>query len=105
MKLRGTGVSVTRAGDNITLNMPGNVTFKTNSSDISADFYPVLDLRLAKGSHRIRQSLGLLMQRPEVTAEGDIDIKDIVQKVSTPVVVLAALVAAIAAGMAQIPAG
>lgn len=42
-KLRGTGVSVTREGDNIILNMPGNVTFKTNSSDISADFYPVLE--------------------------------------------------------------
>ena len=42
-QLRGTGVSVTRAGDTIILNMPGNVTFDTNSSDISADFYPVLD--------------------------------------------------------------
>lgn len=42
-KLQGTGVSVTRAGDNITLNMPGNVTFAVNSADISASFYPVLD--------------------------------------------------------------
>ena len=42
-QLRGTGVSVTRSGDTIILNMPGNVTFATNSSDISADFYPVLD--------------------------------------------------------------
>ena len=42
-KLQGTGVSVTRTGDNITLNMPGNVTFAVNSSDISASFYPVLD--------------------------------------------------------------
>ncbi len=42
-KLRGTGVSVTRSGDNIILNMPGNVTFATNSSDISANFYSVLD--------------------------------------------------------------
>ncbi len=42
-QLRGTGVSVTRQGDNIILNMPGNVTFATDSSDISSNFYPVLD--------------------------------------------------------------
>jgi outer membrane protein OmpA-like peptidoglycan-associated protein len=43
MQLQSTGVSVTRSGDNIILNMPGNVTFATGSSDISADFYPVLN--------------------------------------------------------------
>jgi outer membrane protein OmpA-like peptidoglycan-associated protein len=42
-QLEGTGVSVTRIGDNITLNMPGNVTFALNSGDISSSFYPVLD--------------------------------------------------------------
>lgn len=42
-KLEATGVSVTRIGDNITLNMPGNVTFAVDSADISASFYPVLD--------------------------------------------------------------
>lgn len=42
-RLRGTGVSVTRHGDHIILNMPGNVTFATNSSDISSNFYAVLD--------------------------------------------------------------
>jgi outer membrane protein OmpA-like peptidoglycan-associated protein len=42
-QLEGTGVSVTRNGDNIILNMPGNVTFATNSSNISADFYNVLN--------------------------------------------------------------
>jgi outer membrane protein OmpA-like peptidoglycan-associated protein len=31
-KMQGTGVSVTRQGDNIILNMPNNVTFDTNSS-------------------------------------------------------------------------
>ncbi len=41
-QLQGTGVSVTRSGDNIILNMPGNVTFQTNSSDINANFYQVL---------------------------------------------------------------
>jgi outer membrane protein OmpA-like peptidoglycan-associated protein len=42
-KLQGTGVSVTRVGDEILLNMPGNVTFATNSSDIRSDFYGVLE--------------------------------------------------------------
>jgi len=42
-QLEGTGVSVTRMGDNITLNMPGNITFAVDSSDISANFYEILD--------------------------------------------------------------
>jgi len=42
-RLQGTGVSVTRQGDNLILNMPGNVTFKTDSSDINAGFYDVLN--------------------------------------------------------------
>ncbi len=41
-QLQGTGVSVTRSGDNIILNMPGNITFATGSSNINADFYQVL---------------------------------------------------------------
>jgi outer membrane protein OmpA-like peptidoglycan-associated protein len=42
-ELERTGVSVTREGDNITLNMPGNITFATNSSDLNANFYEVLN--------------------------------------------------------------
>jgi len=42
-QLQSTGVSVTRNGDSIILNMPGNITFATDSSNISADFYQVLD--------------------------------------------------------------
>jgi outer membrane protein OmpA-like peptidoglycan-associated protein len=42
-QLQSTGVSVTRNGDNIILNMPGNITFATDSSNISANFYKVLD--------------------------------------------------------------
>jgi outer membrane protein OmpA-like peptidoglycan-associated protein len=42
-ELEGTGVSVTRDGDNITLNMPGNVTFATDSSDLSPAFFDVLN--------------------------------------------------------------
>jgi outer membrane protein OmpA-like peptidoglycan-associated protein len=42
-QLEGTGVGVTRVGDEIILNMPGNVTFATNSADIKSDFYGVLN--------------------------------------------------------------
>ena len=42
-QLEGTGVSVTRIGDNITLNMPGNITFEVDSADINAGFYEILD--------------------------------------------------------------
>ncbi|UWX04600.1 OmpA family protein [Pseudoxanthomonas sp. NC8] len=42
-RLRGTGVDVARKGDNITLNMPGNVTFAFNSANIDPQFYPVLN--------------------------------------------------------------
>ena len=42
-KLAGTGVSVTRDGDNIILNMPSNITFAVDSSDISSSFYAILD--------------------------------------------------------------
>lgn len=42
-RLQGTDVSVTRHGDRIILNMPGNITFATNSSSISGNFYDVLD--------------------------------------------------------------
>ncbi len=42
-ELERTGVSVTRDGDNITLNMPGNVTFATDSANLNAGFYDVLN--------------------------------------------------------------
>lgn len=54
-QLAGTGVSVTRVGDQIILNMPGNITFPTNQADINADFYPVLN------------SVGLVLQEFEKT--------------------------------------
>lgn len=42
-RLEGTGVSVTRMGDNITLNMPSNITFALNSADLNSQFYSALD--------------------------------------------------------------
>jgi outer membrane protein OmpA-like peptidoglycan-associated protein len=42
-ELQGSGVSVTRQGDHITLNMPGNVTFAYDSADLSPAFFDVLN--------------------------------------------------------------
>jgi outer membrane protein OmpA-like peptidoglycan-associated protein len=42
-QLAGTGVSVTRIGDDIVLNMPGNITFDVNRAEVKAGFYPVLN--------------------------------------------------------------
>jgi outer membrane protein OmpA-like peptidoglycan-associated protein len=42
-QMAGTGVDVVRNGDNITLDMPGGVTFAFDSSDLNSQFYPVLD--------------------------------------------------------------
>ncbi|MGM0552235.1 MAG: OmpA family protein [Pseudomonadota bacterium] len=42
-QLRGTGISVTRDGDNIILNMPGNITFDVDRTDVKPQFRDVLD--------------------------------------------------------------
>lgn len=42
-RLQGTGVSVTRSGDNLILNMPGNVTFGTDEAGLRPQFFEVLD--------------------------------------------------------------
>ncbi|WP_430440106.1 OmpA family protein [Shinella sp.] len=42
-ELQGTGVSVTRMGDRIILNMPSNVTFATDQDQVIPPFYPTLD--------------------------------------------------------------
>jgi outer membrane protein OmpA-like peptidoglycan-associated protein len=42
-QMAGTGVDVVRKGDNITLDMPGGVTFATDSAQINPAFNPVLD--------------------------------------------------------------
>lgn len=42
-RLKGTGVSVTRNGDNINLVMPGNITFASGSADLNPSFFGVLD--------------------------------------------------------------
>lgn len=42
-QLQNSGVQVVRDGDNIILNMPGNITFATNSADVNSDFNDVLN--------------------------------------------------------------
>ncbi|MET3615870.1 outer membrane protein OmpA-like peptidoglycan-associated protein [Rhizobium aquaticum] len=42
-QLQGTGVSVTRNGDSIVLNMPSNITFPTDQDAVKAEFYPTLN--------------------------------------------------------------
>lgn len=42
-RLQGTGVSVTRQGDNLILNMPGNITFDVDRDEVKASFYEVLN--------------------------------------------------------------
>jgi len=42
-QMQGTGVEVVRQGDNITLNMPSNITFGFDSSNLQPQFQPVLD--------------------------------------------------------------
>jgi outer membrane protein OmpA-like peptidoglycan-associated protein len=54
-RLAGTGVSVTRVGDEIVLNMPGNVTFETDRSELRPSFYETLN------------SVGLVLQEYDKT--------------------------------------
>ncbi len=42
-RLAGTGVSVTRQGDSIILNMPSNITFDTAQAQLKPQFYPTLN--------------------------------------------------------------
>jgi len=42
-QLASTGVSVTRIGNDIVLNMPGNITFDVNRAEVKSTFYPVLN--------------------------------------------------------------
>jgi outer membrane protein OmpA-like peptidoglycan-associated protein len=42
-RLQNTGVSVTRVGDSIVLNMPSNITFDSDESDIKPQFYDTLN--------------------------------------------------------------
>lgn len=42
-RLQNTGVSVTRVGDSIVLNMPSNITFDSDQADVKPEFYETLN--------------------------------------------------------------
>jgi outer membrane protein OmpA-like peptidoglycan-associated protein len=42
-RLENSGVSVTRVGDNIVLNMPSNITFDTDRAEVKPNFYDTLE--------------------------------------------------------------
>ena len=42
-ELEGTGVGISREGNNIRLIMPGNITFETDNYHVKSSFYPVLN--------------------------------------------------------------
>lgn len=42
-RLQNSGVSVTRVGDSIVLNMPSNITFATDQADVKPQFYDTLN--------------------------------------------------------------
>jgi outer membrane protein OmpA-like peptidoglycan-associated protein len=41
--LAGTGVGVVRKDNNLTLNMPDNITFASNSADLNTNLHPIMD--------------------------------------------------------------
>jgi len=55
-ELQGTGVSVTRTGDQIILNMPSDITFNVDQDAVKSGFYPVLN-SVAKVLVRYRQTV------------------------------------------------
>ncbi len=55
-QLQGTGVSVTRVGDQIVLNMPSNITFATDQDQVNAGFYSTLN-SVALVLNKYKQSL------------------------------------------------
>ena len=55
-QLQGTGVSVTRVGDQIVLNMPSNITFATDQDQVNAGFFQTLN-SVALVLNKYKQSL------------------------------------------------
>ncbi|MBD5391731.1 OmpA family protein [bacterium] len=59
-ELASTGVGVVRDSDSIRLIMPGNITFNTDSANISASFYPTLN-SVAKVLNKYSNSTVMVM--------------------------------------------
>lgn len=55
-ELQGTGVSVTRTGDQVILNMPADITFNVDQDAVKSNFYPVLN-SVAKVLNRYQKTV------------------------------------------------
>jgi outer membrane protein OmpA-like peptidoglycan-associated protein len=73
-QMAGTGVDVVRKGDNITLDMPGGVTFATDSSQINPAFNPVLD-KVAQTLKEFDQTVVQVAGHTDSTGSHDYNMK------------------------------
>lgn len=73
-QLQGTGVSVTRQGDQIILNMPSNITFATDSSNIQPAFFGTLN-SVALVIQRFNQTLVDVYGHTDSTGGNDHNIQ------------------------------
>ena len=73
-ELVSTGVQVVKSDDNIRLIMPGNITFKTDSDDISSSFYPVLN-SVARVLNKYSNSTILVSGHTDNTGSAEYNLK------------------------------
>ena len=73
-QMSGTGVEVVRMGDNLTLNMPGNVTFALNSAKLNPQFDDVLD-KLANTLLEYNQTVIQIAGHTDSTGSHDYNMK------------------------------
>ena len=72
-ELASTGVQVVESNDSIRLIMPGNITFKTDSSDINSSFYPVLN-SVAKVLNKYDNSTVMVSGHTDSTGSADYNL-------------------------------
>ena len=72
-ELVSTGVQVVETDDSIRLIMPGNITFKTDSADINASFYSVLN-SVAKVLNKYSNSTVLVSGHTDSTGSADYNL-------------------------------
>ena len=72
-ELAATGVQVVESDDSIRLIMPGNITFKTDSSDINSSFYPVLN-SVAKVLNKYNNSTVLVSGHTDSTGSAEYNL-------------------------------
>ena len=72
-ELVSTGVQVVEDADSISLIMPGNITFKTDSADINSSFYPVLN-SVARVLNKYSNSTILVSGHTDSTGSADYNL-------------------------------